>query len=363
MDILIQYLKKVKDFRRRQGQTYPLWFILLIVILGIMSGHLGYRALGDYAKFNRASLLKYFPIHREKTPSYSTIRRAMMGVDWQDLSEIFNQWARHLLGDNSQTRWQSIDGKSLKSTVENYATADQNFVLIISQFCQETNLVTKLDRIENKHTSELHQVQDSLKVSDAQNQVFTLDALHCQTETLKAITETGNDYLVAVKKNQPNLYKSVETQAKITVPISEDVTMDNSHGRSITRKVSVFQAPQQVQSKWSNSQTVIQVVRQGYRDQKSYEEIAYYLSSRRESAAIFGEKIRGHWGIENRLHWVKDVILQEDKSPIHDSKTMTNFAILSTIALNLFRILGFLSITECRRWLRERFWLLTILLA
>jgi predicted transposase YbfD/YdcC len=113
---------------------------------------------------------------------------------------------------------------------------------------------------------------------------------------------------------------------------------------------------------WANSQTFLLVKRSGTRGLKPYQGTAYYLSSRQENAEVFGHKIRGHWRIENQLHWVKDVIFQEDKSPLHQFGSVTNFSIISTIAMNLFRILGFLSVTEGRRWLCERFWRLTILL-
>jgi hypothetical protein len=85
MDSLIEYLKLVKDFRRKQGQKYPLWWILLIVILGLMAGHLGYRALGGFAKSQQQTFTEFFKLRLKKAPSYSTIRRAIQGVDWAEL--------------------------------------------------------------------------------------------------------------------------------------------------------------------------------------------------------------------------------------------------------------------------------------
>jgi hypothetical protein len=197
MNSLIQSLKEVKDFRRKQGQKYPLWQILLIIIFGLMAGYLEYRALGDFAKSQQNLLKKYF----------------------------------HLLAiGDEESQWLAIDGKSLGSTVEYYRGSQQNFVSIISVFCQKNGLVLYLTRIENKHRSELHQVQDIARVSGIQNKVFTLDALHCQKQTVQAITEGGNDYLIAVKKNQPTLYKSLKNISETTTPISQDVTEDTSHG-------------------------------------------------------------------------------------------------------------------------------------
>lgn len=111
MHTLIEYLKKVNDFRLDQGQKHQLWFILLTVILGLMTGHLGYRALGDFAKYQQRRLTKYFRMPRRKVPSYSTIRRATIRGNWTNLIEIFNyQWASHLTKANDESEWLAIDG-------------------------------------------------------------------------------------------------------------------------------------------------------------------------------------------------------------------------------------------------------------
>ena len=96
---------------------------------------------------------------------------------------------------------------------------------------------------------------------------------------------------------------------------------------------------------------MIQVERWGWRGNLPYQEIVYYISSMSADAETFNQRIRGHWRIENQIHWVKDVILNEDKMKIHQIQATTNFSILKTIVLNLFRGLGFISITEGKRWL------------
>lgn len=98
-----------------------------------MTGHLGYRALGDFAKYQQPHLTQYFRIRPRKVPSYSTIRRAMMGVDWANLIEIFNQWASQLTMANNESEWLAIDGKSLRSTLEHYGRSQQNFVSMIER--------------------------------------------------------------------------------------------------------------------------------------------------------------------------------------------------------------------------------------
>lgn len=362
MSSLISYLKQVKDWRDSSGKRYPLWWILLIVILGLMVGCLSYRDLSAFAKNHHHYLIRLANNSQLKVPSYSTIRRIMMGIENDNFIQVFNQWAIQLSSEEEMTDWIAIDGKSIKSTLTDYYGNKQNFASIVSWFSQENGLVLALEKLENKKTSEIHCVQDMVENTALSNKVLTLDAVHCQKETIKTINCSHNDYVIAVKKNQPKLYNSLEEIAHNQIPFQENVCTDTSHGRQVTRQVSVFEIPEKISKIWQGSQYFIKVERKGYRKDKPYHQILYYLSSCYQTAKKFSEKIQGHWGIENQLHWVKDVIFAEDTSPIHHLQSAVNFSVLKTICLNLFRLLGFLSITEGRRWLGQRLWLLPILI-
>lgn len=170
---LIEFLKKVHDPRQKSGKRHPLWLILLLVILGLMFGHLGYRDLESFAKSNQKLLVKTFKIRLERVPSYSTIRRAMMLVNTSDLVDAFNQWAWQLSRTLEGSDWVSIDGKCLRSTCLNYGTNSQDFVSIVSLFSQSTGLVLRLQKFENKKSSEIKQVQELVKDFPIQGQVFT----------------------------------------------------------------------------------------------------------------------------------------------------------------------------------------------
>lgn len=362
LDSLIQSLKKVKDCRRTQGRRHPLWFILLIIILGIMQGYVSYRAFGDFAKYNQRQLVQSFHILPRRVPSYSTIRRVMMNVDWQEIAQIFNEWSGHFCHSNQDLIWVGIDGKSLKSTVKNYEQSCQNFVAVVSLYAPDSGLVLRLDRHENKKASEIHQVLALIEDCPFQNQVFTLDALHCQKDTTRAIVSSGNDYLIAIKKNQKKLYEAMVSIAESEKPSDVYQEIETGHGRMVSRQVSVFNNLGNLPSDWYGVESLIRVERKGKRGKKDYYQMSYYISSREETAARFAQKIRGHWQIENQLHWVKDVIFKEDESAIADYQAITNLSILQTIALNLFRLLGFVSITEGLRWLGNKWSSLLILL-
>ncbi len=362
MSSLISYLKQVKDWRDSSGQRHPLWWILLIVILGLMVGCLSYRDLSAFANNHHDYLLRLAKNPQLKVPSYSTIRRIMMGIENDNLIPIFNQWATQLSSKEENPDWIAIDGKSIKSTLTDYYGNKQNFASIVSWFSQENGLVLALEKLENKKTSEIYCVREMVDNTTLSNRILTLDAVHCQKETIKTINRSNNDYVIAVKKNQPKLYNNLEEIAQITVPVQENIRTETSHGRKVTRQVSVFEVPETVPKMWEGSQCFIKVERRGNRKNKPYHQIVYYLSSCYQTAKDFSEKIQGHWGIENQLHWVKDVIFKEDSSAVHHLESAINLSILRTIGMNLLRLLGFLSITEARRWLGNRLWLLPILI-
>jgi len=356
---LISFLKKVNDPRKKSGKRYPLWLILLLVVLGLMFGYLGYRDLETFAKSNQKLLVKTFNLTIDGVPSYSTIRRAMMFVNTSDLVESFNQWASQFATPNDLTDWVSIDGKCLRSTCKNSRNNSQDFVSIVSLFSQGNGWVLKLQSFQNKKSSEIGQVQKLVRDCHLSGQVFTLDALHCQKETTTLITQSKNDYIIALKGNQKNLLKHAVKITENQPPKSQSQSVDISHGRNIVRTVSVFDIPPLVSSsfeklKWSKITSLIKVERSGTRGKKDYEHIAYYISSLSVSAEIFGSKICGHWLIENQLHWVKDVFFKEDTWPRHNDTAVTNLSLLKTIALNFYRFLGFSSLRIGQKWLNYK---------
>ncbi len=176
---LIDYLKQIPDERKSGGRRHSLWLILLIMILGIMSGYWGYRGLGRFVERHRRQLIKTLEIPQARVGSYSTIRRVMMSLDYETVAIVFNDWASQYT-HNSQGQWIAIDGKSLKNTVNDCYGKQQNFVMMVSAFTHERGEILGLKVMENKKQSEIVAVQDLLELLDLKGVVFTMDALHCQ---------------------------------------------------------------------------------------------------------------------------------------------------------------------------------------
>lgn len=169
--------------RNAGGRRHPLWLILLIMILGIMSGYWGYRGLGRFAERHRRQLIDTWKIPGARVPSYSTIRRVMMELDYQAVTQVFNEWASQYT-HHSQGQWIAIDGKSLKNTVNDCYGKQQNFVMMVSAFTHERGEILGIEVMENKKQSEIVAVQNLIQLLDLSRVVFTMDALHCQKKPL-----------------------------------------------------------------------------------------------------------------------------------------------------------------------------------
>ena len=170
-------------------------------------------------------------------------------------------------------------------------------------------------------------------------------------KTVKQIIASGNDYLMAVKPNQPKLFGHLRTQFEQSLPTSSDCQVERTRERTTSRTVRVLESVAGIDPGWVGVERIVRVERVGTRDNQPYTQTMFYISSLKLDAAGFAQHIRSHWHIENRLHWPKDVVLHEDEAPLCDGHAPTNFAIVRTIAINLFRQAGFASITKGLRHL------------
>lgn len=161
----------------------------------------------------------------------------------------------------------------------------------------------------------------------------------------------GNDYLVTVKGNQPKLVRQFQDALVNQTPLSQDDSLDLSHGRRVNRRVKVFAAPPLLSQTWAKAQSLVVVYREGMREHQPFSTTSFYLSSLSITAIELGLGIRQHRDIENGLHWVKDVVFGEDAAPFLEFSPALNWSLLRLIGLNLFRSNGYDSLTKAIRLL------------
>lgn len=177
---LIEHLQQLPDFRKARGQRHPQWLLLLLLLLGAMSGYWGYRPLAEFTHRYGCAIYAELNLSPEtRLPSYSTFRRLMQGLDYRVLATMFTEWASTdpMLQDED---WLAADGKALGATLTHHKDVEQNFVSLVSVFGHHVSKVVGVMPMENKHESEQVVLRRLLEYLNLQAVGVTMDALHCQ---------------------------------------------------------------------------------------------------------------------------------------------------------------------------------------
>ena len=176
--------------------------------------------------------------------------------------------------------------------------------------------------------------------------VFAFDSMNTQKKTIETIIETGNHYIAAVKGNQPTLFDGIQDQFVATETFTQ---INKGHGRTEKRTVEVGELPPFLALDWRNASTIIRVKRERKLRHKIERETCYYISDLTESALQFSDRIRGYWGVENRVHYVRDVTFGEDRSRTRMGFLPSLWAITRNLAINLYREAGFTNMAKAQR--------------
>jgi predicted transposase YbfD/YdcC len=373
---LYALLGQIPDFRRPQGRIHSLQQILVIIIMALMSGYLGYRAMGDFAMRNQNELVKLFKSTtlkanllkselktqlknrlKIKMPSFPTIRRIAMQIDFKDLSKIFLEWAKQFVSIGDQD-WLHLDGKAIKGTLADYNNEKQRFLNLVTAFSSKRKQAIGVNLVNNSKESEIPKIRELIQTLKLKDKIFTADALHCQKETSKTIVETGNNYVLQVKSNQKKLLRQLQINSftEKTDPsrlVSTYTSTELNRGRLETRTCEVFNNLEGInQTEWHKLKCFIKVTRQTlHKDGHEHNENCYFISSlnpKSTPACQFSKGIREHWSIE-AFHYIKDVTLKEDSSKIRSGNAPENLSVLRNIALNILNNLGFSNTAQAIR--------------
>lgn len=174
---LIEHLQTIRDFRTQP--EYPLWVVLLLVVMGTMSGCTGYRPLADFVARHQTELLSLLALPQQRLPSLSTLRRIMVRVNFESFTQAFNAWAQERFAPAPGEQL-ATDGKSIKASVRDYDQAYQDFVSVVSAFSVAQGVVVGLETMRQQQTSEIKTVEVLLETLQLQSVCFSLDALHTQ---------------------------------------------------------------------------------------------------------------------------------------------------------------------------------------
>ena len=343
---LYDALSKVKDPRRNEGLRVNLQQMFCMIFISNLCGHFGGRAISRFAK-NCEPLFRKKLNLKHKVPSHVTFSDLLNRVDQKELIAAFKAWAKSYVPIKKGQRI-SGDGKALASTVTNQQKSNENYQAIVSLFCQESGLIYSIEEYKNKEQSEIAVVRSLIKELENKGISIFLDALHTQKKTVKEIVASGNHYVCQVKGNQPSLFKEIQEVMVHQKPLDYFEHYEKDHGRHSYWYVTVFDATQNKKAEeWKNLRRFIHVHKKTIKKGKVSHSNRLYISDLYEtSAKSYHRGIRGHWSIENSLHWVKDVIHNEDNNRIVKNNGPVNNAVFSSIAINVHRKNGTWSITD-----------------
>lgn len=254
-------------------------------------------------------------------PSHDTFGRVFARLDTAEFLLCLQNWLRslHL---SLKEQGVAIDGKTLRGSFD--AASGKSALHVVSAWASGLRLSLGEVAVDGK-SNEITAVPKLLELLELTGAVVTLDAMHCQKETLAAVRGKGADYLVPVKDNQPKLYGLLleafmaygenNYQAR---EVKQYRTVERNRGRDEERIVYAAPPPPELKghAEWLDVRSIVMVYRATTRNGKLTEETSYYISSLPPAVKRIARYIRGHWGIENTLHWTLDVIFAEDRSRI-----------------------------------------------
>lgn len=331
--------------RRRQ---YPLLEILLVCVSAGVSGYAGWEEIADFGQAKLAWLRSYLPF-AHGIASHDTLNRVMSRLDPRAFETCFIDWtARDLvLPGGTQI---CLDGKRLRRS----ATARQQqtpraaggaaAVHLLHAWCDEAGLCLGQYQTPDK-ANEITALPALLQLLDVRGCLLTMDAIGCQKSVTHAIVAAGADYLLALKGNQAALHTAVAEAFASAEAAEQAVAAPEKprHGRHETRRCRVLPAsvlpPALRGPDWQGLHTLVEVraTRTAVGGGPTQTDTRYYLSSRQASAAAFQGYVRRHWGVENRLHWVLDVVFGEDACRKRAGHAATNCAVVRKFVLNLLQ--------------------------
>jgi predicted transposase YbfD/YdcC len=339
---LLGLLEDVPDPRRAQGKLYQLPHVLLFSILAIVTGANSYRGIGTFIKVHGEELNIAFRLTWRRAPTHTAIRYILQRLDPVALEAAFRRHAA-LLQAALATAGQvsiAIDGKTLRGSFDNFK--DRAAAQILSAFATETALVLAHLDIAEK-SNEIPAAQAMLATLGIPAPLVTLDALHCQKKTFEAAAAADAMLIVQVKDNQPTLHQQAQHICTTAVPLSQVSRHNKGRNRDETRVVTVFDPAKALDgSEWQSHVAAIIRVERGVYTRSSKtgllnhtSETAFYVANAIVPADTAADATRGHWSIENGLHYSRDVTLREDASRIRSNPGL--FARLRSFAYNILK--------------------------
>src|SRR5215472_11900410 len=353
---LIEVFSDIPDVRKARGKRYPLSAILALSCCAMLCGSRSYSAIADWGR-NYGSAIAHALGFTHTTPWAATLHTLFGRIDCEMLEATLGGWADSVVAHPPLTPAApevalAVDGKTLRGSKKQGAPGTH----LLAVLAHRLGLTLTQQAVAAK-TNEITEVATVLSQIVLTGRVVTMDALLTQRQVAQTIVDAGGDYVMIVKDNQPQLKADIELV--FTMPPVGDRqesvrTVDVGQGRIETRNLPTSAALVGY-SDWPGLAQVFEVGRHVITQKTAKErvEVVYGVTSLRPERATphrLLELVRGHWGIENKSHWVRDVTFDEDRSQVRCGNIPHMMAALRNTAIGLLRWAGHTNIAAaCRR--------------
>jgi len=345
------YFRSLEDPRSTINRKHLLGDLIVISICAVIAGADGPKAIGVWALSREAWLLQHLELPHG-IPSHDTIGRLLALLRPEAFQRCFQKWIEALTEPTSHDVMNTmsspqkriaIDGKALRRSHDRKNKLGALFLVSAWSVENGVSLGQLATEAKSNEITAIPELIDNIDVSGA---IVTIDAAGCQKSIASQIIDAGGDFIFTLKGNQGNFYKAVQKWfldqmannfVNTTVRTYQEVV--TGHGRIDTLTYYHCKVPADIpgRSQWKGLRTIGVAIRESLQGDKVTREIRYFIGSIRVSVKRFARAVRGHWAIENTLHWCLDVTFREDESRLRDRVAANNIAWLKRFALSLLK--------------------------
>jgi predicted transposase YbfD/YdcC len=336
-----EHFSDLPDPRRREG-IYPLVNIVVIAVCAVIGGADDFVSIAGWGRMKKKWLAKFLDLSAG-IPSHDRFNAIFKAIKPAEFEKCLLRWmtALHEITDGQVI---AIDGKTLRRSFD--AASSKAAIHMVSAWAT-ANHISLGQVVVDEKSNEITAIPKLLEILDLSGCLVTIDAMGCQKEIARKIVDQKADYVLAVKDNQPKLCEAIgeffgeqlEDDLQ-SVPHRQHETHEKGHGRRddryyyLAKLPAVFPAAEE----WPGIKAIGMAVRvTEHKDGRASDDVRYYITSRYTSGQRFAEAVRGHWGVENALHWQLDVTFQEDQCRIRKGHADANFSLLRRASLSLLK--------------------------